>query len=346
MLVFPAGADRNKALGIWGSLGAVGAMAGLLLGGLLVEVFTWRSIFLVNVPVGAVLWVLAWRVVSRDRPGARTRRSFDVLGGMTITGAVFAVSYGIVQILSAGWGSWSTSAALGAGAGLAAVFLWIESRTSTPLLPPGMVRSRPFVIGNALIVLAAMAVDGMLVTLTQLTQVVLTMSPVEFGLVAATMTATSLIGGMLGQYLVSRVGPLPIAVVGMGLLGAACLTLASSASPGASVARLVAALALFGIGMGCAAVAAQITALSDVAAEDAGVGAGFADVSFALGSSFGIAIASTVAYSALPLGQSVPAPVADVAAGYQDAFLAVAVITAIGVVIAATGALARRAPQR
>src|SRR5919197_1192123 len=125
--MFAEGAERNKALGIWGALAALGATAGLVFGGLLTRFAGWQYIFLLNVPVGVVALLLIRRVVPETRVDT-ARRRYDPLGAVTVTGALVLLAYAIAEAPRVGWGQPRTIAELGIAAALLGAFLAIERR--------------------------------------------------------------------------------------------------------------------------------------------------------------------------------------------------------------------------
>ncbi|PZG03494.1 MFS transporter [Nonomuraea aridisoli] len=320
---FAEGPERNRALGVWGGLGGLGATAGLLLGGVITDTLGWQWIFWINLPVGAAVLLLAPYLLSESH--ARTR-GFDLAGALTVTPALVLLVYVITRVPEAGW----DLGPLAAAAGLFALFVVIERRSAAPLLPLRLLRSRTLVGGNLLILAAGMAVDGMLITLTAHVQQVLGWSAALFGLVTAAMTVTSVAGALAGQRVVTRLGVRPVAVAGTLLLGAACLLLTRLPSDGSSGILLI-ALLVFGAGMGTAAVCAQITALSGVAERDSGLAAGLTDTSFAIGTALGVAICSTVATSAV---HDPAAPV--LTSAHHAAFATAALFAAAGLLVALT----------
>ena len=141
MNMFSEGAERNKALGIWGGIGAAGATVGLLAGGLLTRYASWQYIFYLNVPIGATVLLLARRVVPESRlHGARRR--YDPFGALAVTGALVIGVYTISQAPTVGWTATRTLALLAVSAALLAGFLVLESRTEVPLLPLRLFRLR------------------------------------------------------------------------------------------------------------------------------------------------------------------------------------------------------------
>src|SRR5918997_5000731 len=143
---FEEGAERNKALGIWGSLGGIGGTAGWLIGGPLTDI-SWEWIFLINVPVGAVALALSPRLLAESR-GAVERRGYDPAGALSVTAALALLVYAVVEAPDVGWGATQTSAMLAGSAALFAAFAVIESRVPAPLLPLRVLRSRTLVAAN------------------------------------------------------------------------------------------------------------------------------------------------------------------------------------------------------
>ncbi|HEV7973850.1 MFS transporter [Amycolatopsis sp.] len=313
MNVFSEGTERNKALGIWGGLGGIGATAGLLLGGVVTEGLGWQWVFWINVPIGLFVLLLAPALLpeSRDRERART---FDLAGASTITAVLVLLVYAITRVPLAGWGS-AVGPLVGAVV-LATAFVLIERRSAAPLMPFRILRSRTLVGGNLVVLVAGMAVDGMLITVTAYAQQTLGWSAAHFGLVAAVMTVTAVVGALVGQRCVTKFGIRPVAATGTILLAMACLLFAQG--------LLVVPLLVFGAGMGGATVAAQIAALSGVAEKESGLAAGLVDTSFAIGTALGVAVCSSI--------------------GGQTAFVAAAAFAVAGLVSALT--LLRPAPVK
>jgi len=147
MNMFEEGAERNKALGIWGGLGAAGATVGLIAGGFLTRYAGWQYIFYLNVPIGATALLLAPRIVPESRL-ATVRRRFDVAGAITSTAGLVLLVDAISQAPQYGWGATRTLALLAASAVLMVTFLVIESRVQSPLLPLSIFRSRTLAGAN------------------------------------------------------------------------------------------------------------------------------------------------------------------------------------------------------
>jgi EmrB/QacA subfamily drug resistance transporter len=342
MSAFPEGAGRNKALGIWGGLGGLGATAGLLLGGLVTDALGWQWVFWINVPIGVAVLALVPLLLPGTGP-LPARRPVDVAGALTITPALVLLAYAISQAPAAGWSSPRTTAPLAAAAVLGCLFALIETRTAAPLVPLRLLRSRRLAGGSLLLLMAGMSVDGMLVTLTSYAQQVLGWSAMRFGVTAAAMTATSIASALIAQRAVSRLGVQKVTVPGAVLLGSACLLLTRLSADG-SPGLLVAALLAFGAGMGALAVGSQIAALTGVPETESGLAAGLADTCFAIGTALGTAICVSIA-ARTTAGAGVIAarrPAAATLAAGQHAAFATAGAFAILALITALGLLRSR----
>jgi EmrB/QacA subfamily drug resistance transporter len=292
MTTFPDGPERNKALGVWGGLGGVGATAGLLIGGLITSGAGWEWVFFINLPVGIVLLALSPVLLSESRD-TETPRVFDPAGAITVTAALALLVYTIFKAPEVGWTSGRTILMLAGSVLLFAVFLLVESRTTAPLVPLRIFGKRTLTSGNVLVFTAGMAVDGLLFTATIFAQQVLGYSALRYGLLSAAMTVTSVVGVFAGQALVTKVGLRPIGIAGMLLIGAGSLSLAWVSGGG----DLLIGMLVFGPGMGAAFVGAQIAALDGIAEHESGLASGLFDTSFNIGTALGIAIVTTVAIS-------------------------------------------------
>lgn len=339
MTTFPEGSERNKALGIWGGLGGLGATAGLLLGGVITDSIGWPWVFFVNIPIGIVVLAISPAMLPESRESTSVRR-FDAAGAVTVTAALGLLGYTITTIPESGLTSVRTLGLFAGAVALAGLFVIIETRSAAPLVPFRALRSRVLIGGNLLIFTAGMAVDGLLVTLTSYVQRVLGWSAMQFGLLAAVMTVTSIVGVMYGQHTVSRYGTRPVAAAGAALLGLAGLLLTFVQADG-SLSLMIAALLIFGAGLGAAFVSSQIAALTGVAEKNSGLAAGLADTSFNIGSGLGVAITTSVAFAYTEAAGG-PTPV-GLTEGYQVAFGVTVVVAALGV-IAALALLLRSSP--
>ncbi len=339
MQVFPDGRDRNKALGIWGGLGGTGASAGLLLGGVLTDWAGWAWIFFTNVPVCVVVLLLSVMLLP-ESPGNRVR--LDLPGAITATGALVLLLLTLFRI--AEHGTDPLVLVFGAGAAvLATAFVGVERRSPAPLVPMRIFASRTLVGGNLIVVIAGIAVDGLLIVVTLYAQQVLGFSALEFGLTMAIMTVTSVLGVLAGQHLVTRSGFRLVGVSGMILLVVGCLLLSPLPAEGALVKDLLAGLVIFGVGMGAAFVAGQIAALADVHERDSGLAAGLEETAFAVGNTLGAGLASAIAIGFATRG-AIDSP--GTAALSEGLGLALLVLAGLALFGALGAAILLRTPRR
>lgn len=337
MAVFDEGHERNKALGIWGGIGGVGATSGLLIGGLVTEGLGWEWVFFINVPVGLGVLALCPALLPESRAPTR-RRVFDVAGAVMITGALVLLVYAVSEAPDVGWTGVQTIGSIAASVALIAAFLRIEARSVAPLVPLRIFRSRTLVGGNLVLLTAGAVVDGMLIIVTLYAQEVLGYSTLQFGLGVAVMTVMSVIGAVIGQALVTRIGPRPVALTGMILVGGACLLLTQVSPDGSYFGDLFLCLLLFGAGLGATFVASQIAGLAGVAEKESGLAAGLVDSSFNVGGALGIAVLSSVAVSrtedVLAGAGRGTEPSLAMTEGFQSAFLVAVGIAALGGLLA------------
>jgi EmrB/QacA subfamily drug resistance transporter len=329
---FTEGAERNKALGIWGALGGVGATTAWLIGGPLVDGPGWRWIFFINVPVGLAALALS-PVFVRESRGSMMRRSYDPAGALTITGGLVLLVYAVVTAPRAGWGDIRTILPLAGSALLLAAFALIESSHRAPLLPLRIFRSRTLAAADALTVLIGTVAVGMPFVLTLYAQQVLGYSALKFGVSSVVLALGATAGAITGQGAVLKVGFRPVAATGMALMGAGSLVLTQVSVHGSYFPDIFFGLLLCGLGIGLAFVTATVAALAGVAEHEAGLASGLSNTALQIGTALGAAIVTTVAvsrsagYLAASKGAN---PLAALTEGYQSAFLACAVLAGVG----------------
>jgi EmrB/QacA subfamily drug resistance transporter len=333
---FPEGSERNKALGIWSMMGAVGATAAWLIGGPLVEGPGWEWIFFINIPLGLGALALT-PVLLRESRGALTQRSYDPAGALTITGALVLLVYAVVEAPDVGWGDVRTILLFAGSAVLLAAFALIESRHRAPLVPLRILRSRTLVGANAVMLLFGTVAFGTPFVLTLYAQQVLGYSAVKFGIGTAVFTVMAAVGSIVGQAIVLRVGFRTVAAAGLTLMGAGSLILTQASVGGSYFGDMFFGLLVYGSGIGLAFVSATVAALAGVAERESGLAAGLSNTAFQMGAALGVAIASTVAVSRsedfLAANEGAN-PLVVLNEGFQSAFLACVVLAGIGVALA------------
>ncbi len=331
MNMFAEGAERNKALGIWGGLGAGGATVGVIAGGLLTRYAGWQYIFYLNVPIGTAALALAPRIVPDSRL-ATTRRRFDALGAIAGTGGLVLLVDAIAQAPQYGWGATRTIALLAASAALLAAFLVIESRVKDPVMPLSIFRLRTLAGANAAGLLLGGSFFAFIFIGTLYMQQVLHYSALQTGLawLAASLTSVALAG--VSQALVTRGGAKVVMAIGMTLIGAGVLWATQVPVHGRFVANLAGPFVVAGAGTAFAFIPISIAALAGVSEHQAGLASGLLNTSQQLGGALGIAIASSVAAShtqtLVHAGNTAPAALTG---GFQQALWVLGAIALLAV---------------
>jgi EmrB/QacA subfamily drug resistance transporter len=331
MNMFSEGAERNKALGIWGGLGALGATVGLIAGGILTRYAGWEYIFYLNVPIGVAALLLAPRIVPESRVQTAGRR-FDAAGAVTGTAGLVLLVDAISEAPQHGWGATRTIALLAASVVLLAAFLAIETRAKDPILPLHIFRLRTLAGANAAGLLLGGSFFAFIFVGTLYMQQVLHYSALQSGLawLAASLTSIALAG--LSQWLVTRGGAKIVMAVGMTLIGAGVLWATQIPVHGHFLANLAGPMAVAGAGTAFSFIPISIGALAGVAAHQAGLASGLLNTSQQLGGAIGIAIASSVAaghtQSLLHSGADAPAALTG---GFQQSLWVLGAIALLAI---------------
>ncbi|MEU4604921.1 MFS transporter [Kribbella sp. NPDC023972] len=322
MTTFPDGADRNKALGIWGATSGVGGTAGSLIGGPVTDGLGWQWIFFINVPVCVLVAVLAPVMLLDSRESGR--RGFDVAGAVTVTAALIVLVYAVVEAPESS--AARTIALLLLSGLLFGLFVLVEQRSAAPLVPLRIFRSRALVGGNLITIGWGLAVFGLNYVYTQYAQLALGVSAVRYGLMSAVLAAAAVVASIIGQHLVTRVGPRRVAFASLLVAGVGATLMTQLTVHSGYFEFAFWGLAIFGAGLGAGTVAGSIASLSDVAGEDSGVASGLQNASFQIGGAVGIAALSAVAASST--SGSTPTALTH---GYRIAFWAVWACIAVGI---------------
>jgi EmrB/QacA subfamily drug resistance transporter len=329
---FREGRERDRAYAIWATAGSLGAMIGFLLGGLLTSTLGWRSIFLINGPVGAVAIVGATVWLPHDT-GPRRRRALDLPGALTATAGVGLLIYGVSQAQASGWAAPETAGPLVLAALLLGLFVVIEGRTPEPLLPPRLLLRRGSVANLALAVLGTVSTAALFLSSLYMQQV--------FGYGAGTAGAATLslpvgygVGANLGSRAITRLGSRRVAVAGFVLLAAGLLWLARIPTHGSYASTFLPGLLVLGAGLGMAQVPCFVTANAGVGHEDHGAAAGLSTMAQQMGGAVGLAVLATVAASAAPGTGLLPG---EEATGIRVALLVAVGIALVGAALAHAG---------
>jgi EmrB/QacA subfamily drug resistance transporter len=338
-VIFAEGAERNKALGVWGAVAGSGGAAGVLLGGILTEYAGWEWVLFVNVPIGILAAVAAWRLLPESRNTGS--RHFDIAGAVSVTAGLSLLVYTIVDANSAGWTSGQT---LGLGAtalALIGAFIAIERRSKAPLVPFGIFRNRTITGTNIVGVLVAMALFSMFFFISLYMQQVLGYSAIKSGLSYLPLTAGIIVSAGIASGLVTRFGFKPVFITGL-LLTAIGLVWFSQVDVGGSYLGDILFPSLFAaVGLGFAFVPMTIAAVSGVKASEAGLASGLINTSQQVGGALGLAILASIANSRtdelMEAAGGAPAALPNaLTEGFQLAFIVGAAFALVGAILAAT----------
>jgi MFS family permease len=345
MTLFTEPAERAKAMGIFGFVVSGGGSIGVLLGGVITDVLNWHWIFLVNIPVGIAVIVLTLVLVPAARVPTAAHR-LDVAGAVTVTISLMIAVYAIVNGNEVGWLTVRTLGLLALAGLLLAVFLVIEARVASPLVPLRLFRLHNIVVSNVVGILWAGAMFAWFFLSALYLQLVLGYSPMEVGL--AFLPGNLIMGAMsigLSARLVMRFGiRLPLAV-GLTLAGVGLLLFARAPVDGNFVVDVLPSMILLGLGAGMAFNPVLLAAMSDVEPAEAGLASGVVNTSFMMGGALGLAVLASLAASRTDtLATDGVGELEALTGGYHLAFLAGAIFAlaaaAIGGLLLRQGAYA------
>jgi len=330
---FAEGSERNTALGAWGAVGAFGAVAGVLLGGVLTDLLSWEWIFFVNAPVGIGAFVLVPILLEESRDA--TARTFDFPGAALVTGGLVVLVYAITQANDYGWSSTETIGLFAAAVALLAGFVGWEARTRDPLMPLSIFRLRTLVGANVAGLILGTVMFSMFLMLTLYMQQVLGYSPLRTGVAYLAVAGTAIVWSALAAQLVTRVGVKRVLVIGMVFLAAGLAYFTQVSVGGSYTGDLLPGFLVIAVGMGFSFVPISIAALVGVRASEAGLASGLINTSQQIGGALGIAALSSVATSTTAdqaaSGAALPFALTE---GFQAAFVGGAAVAIVGVLVA------------
>jgi EmrB/QacA subfamily drug resistance transporter len=333
--------QRTTALAAWSAIAAAGSALGLLLGGVLTDIASWRWVFFINVPIGIGAILLALRYIAESR--VESARRYDVAGAVAVTSGLVVFVYTIVKAQAYGWGSARTVGGFLVALILLATFVVIEQRSDNPLMRLNIFRVRSLAIGDASLLLVASAMFGMFYFASLYVQEILHDSPLTAGFVFLPVCVGIMIGSIVAQQTMKRVGVRNLAAVGTFVAAIGLLFLTRLPVHGRYVEDLLPGLLPLAFGLGMTFVAVTVLATSGVDGDDAGLASGLFNVSQQVGGSLGLAILSTLAASQtshLLSSHSAGGVAAATVSGYHVAFLGA------GIMLAAAGLLLTFALRR
>jgi EmrB/QacA subfamily drug resistance transporter len=333
MTTFSEGRERNAALGVWGAVGAFGAVAGVLLGGILTDALSWEWIFYINVPVGLAALALAPLLLMESRDTGV--KSFDALGAVLVTAGLITLVYGITQSNDYGWGSAETIGLFTVAGVLLAAFVAWEARAKEPLMPFSIFRIRTVAAANISGLILGTVTFSMFLMLTLYMQQVLTYSPMKTGVAYLAVAGTAIIWSTVAAQLVNRVGVKPVIAAGMAFLAAGLLYFTQVSVGGSYLGDLLPGFLLIAIGLGFSFVPISIAALAGVRSAEAGLASGLFNTSQQIGGALGIAALSAVATQktedGVASGTPLPKALTD---GFESAFIWGGIVAILGILVA------------
>jgi EmrB/QacA subfamily drug resistance transporter len=325
MTRFAEGRDRNLALGIWAAASGGGAAVGVLLGGLLTSSLSWPWVFFINLPVGVAVVLLAPRILAESRAEGLLRH-FDVAGASTVTASTMLLVFALTKATTDGWTSVVTLASLGASAALAGLFLAIERRAPSPLLPLQAFRGTTLGVGTFITAVISSVGFAQFFLLTLYLQQVLHYSAARAGAAFAVIAFGVAITSNVSQRLVSSFGARPVLAAGLLMMAASQALYFRLPVHGHYVRDLLPSFVLMGVSLGTSFVAVTIASLAGTRPQHAGVASGLVNTSRQVGGAIGLAAAATLASSVAGHAPTL----AGTVHGYRVVFVALSLLTLAG----------------
>jgi EmrB/QacA subfamily drug resistance transporter len=332
LTTFTEPAERQRALGAWGSVLGAGFVSGVVAGGLLTQYAGWRWVLLINVPTAALALGFCPALLPAGRDSAGNR-NLDIIGGVTITGAVLAIVYAVSTGNSAGWLSAQT---LGVAAGavvLIVAFIFAEKSSPAPLVPLSVFRMRQVSVANAVNLLLIGSFAGVIYVLTLFLHNVHGYTPLQTGLCFALPGVAGFMAGKVAGNLVGKLGIRILLVANLLLQAAAAFALSSLPSSGTAVIVIV-CMVVFNFADVAAIVMVNIAATTGIPDDSQGLAGGLLNASQQVGSAIGLAVISVITVTA---GDSSGSGHAVSLAGYRWGLITAAIIALAGALLGFAG---------
>ncbi len=280
---------RGAAMGMWGSVVAMGAILGPILGGLIVTNYAWEWIFLINLPVGLVSLYLIWRIVPESTDPQATGK-ID-WGGVLLSGSgIFALVYACIEGTHLGWTSPQILATFVASAVLLLLFIWWETRVDDPIIKLELFRIRNFSVGNLVATIISFGMLGIFFPMTLFLQQALDYSPIKAGLTMTPMSVVLMFAAPISGRLVDRIGPRWVLFFGTAVMSMGILLIIQAIDANTTPARLAPSLVVTGLGMGFTFAPMTAAAMRDVPGRITGSASGILNTMRNIGQVLGIAI--------------------------------------------------------
>ncbi|MGH8862807.1 MAG: MFS transporter, partial [Jatrophihabitantaceae bacterium] len=333
---------RARALGMWSAVAGAGGATGVLAGGVLTDLLSWRWILFINVPIG-VLVLVAARFAIQESKAEGERPTLDWLGALTITGGLVALVYGIVSTDTHAWGSTLVLSYLAVGLALIGAFLVVETRHRHPLVPLRLFASRNLTGANLIMVLIGSSMFSLFFFLSQYLQEVQGYSPLRAGFAFLPMPLAIITGTQISSRLVSRFGARTLLAIGTSIAAVGMLLL-SRLTPDSSYlwhVGIPGAIITFGIGMSFVPV--TLAATGGIDRRDAGLASGLINTTRQIGGSVGLAALLTISASRAA-GLSGSGPGVAQTAGYARAYEVCAALMLVAALLAVSVLRQERTP--
>jgi EmrB/QacA subfamily drug resistance transporter len=336
--MFSEGAERNKALGVWGAVSGSGGAAGVLLGGVLTKYAGWEWVLWVNVPIVIAAAFLAPRLLVESRVESDTRH-FDALGAITVTAGLSLLVFALVDAVRAGWGSNQTIGLLALSVVLIVVFVLIERRSIAPLVPFRIFRLRTLTGANVISILLGAALFSMFFFLSLYMQQVLQYDALKTGLSYLPLALVIIASAGGASVLVTKLGFKPVLIAGLVLVTIGLLWFATLPVDGVYLSDILGPMIIAAAGLGFAFVPVTIAAVSGISQDDSGLASGLINTSQQIGGALGLAVLATIANTTtldlIDDARGAPAAIPGaLTEGFNDAFLAGAGFAVLGIIAA------------
>ncbi|MFE2053836.1 MFS transporter [Streptomyces sp. NPDC059459] len=333
---FAEGPERNKALGVWGSLSGIASIVGVILGGVLADTWGWEWIFWINVPIGLAAAALAPRILPESK--AEVRGKFDTLGAVTLTAGLLLLIFTLGEATTVGWDTFRTIGSLAGVAALLTAFVVIEAKVASPMMPLRIFRLKTMRVANISAVLVFGTFGSLFFFASLFMQQAFGYSPLKAGFAYVPLAFSVAAGAGIASGLVTKMAARPVVMLGLTLTVAGLLLMWRAPADGSYAVDLLAPFILLGLGCGMVFVTLQIAAFVGVTDEDAGVGAGLINTSQEAGGALGLAVVATIAYSGMSAEMAAtggdPGLVTKVhEAANHDAFLSGALLGTVALLV-------------
>src|SRR5436190_14792778 len=331
--IFSEGAERNRALGVWGAVAGSGGAAGVLLGGVLTQWVGWQAVLFVNVPIGLLAAAAAPRLLPESRDA--DHRFFDVTGAVLVTGGLALLVYALVDANNAGWGTFHTIGLGGIALGLIGLFVAWESRAPHPLMPFSIFRLRTLRGANVIGLLIGLSLFAMFFFLSLYMQQVLGFDALKTGVSYLPLAIMIIVSAGVASQLTTRIGFKPVLVTGMLMLTAGLVWFSQVNAGGSYLGDVLFPSLVVGFGLGLAFVSVTIAAVSGTKPDEAGLASGLINTSQQVGGALGLGILSAVATARTTHVAAGHSQGYALTAGFQTAFLVGAGFALLAALLAA-----------